>query len=79
MKIQSGEGFPDVSIVIFSNLLAHRSGPIETQGGMRLSLQLRYDDVEDEDYRSAYWPANFKIIDAIAGYSSRADFSDAQK
>lgn len=60
-------------IVIFSNLLAHRSGVLRDRNGMRISVQLRYDDVEDADYRRRGWPANFKIVDAIAGYSSRAD------
>lgn len=50
--------------VLFSNLLLHRSGAITHPYGMRLSLQFRYDDLNDAEYRGQGWPANFKLVDA---------------
>ena len=51
--------------VLFSNYLPHRSGVIKDPQGARLSVQLRYDDLLDPEYKSRGWPANFRIADAI--------------
>lgn len=51
--------------VVFSNYLLHKSGIISDENGIRLSLQFRYDDLNDEEYRRAGWPSNYVITDAV--------------
>ena len=44
--------------VVFTNLLPHRSGSIRNANAVRLSLQLRFDDLCDPHYLSMGWPSN---------------------
>jgi hypothetical protein len=48
--------------VVMSNFLLHRSGVINDPNGVRLSIQLRYDDANDKKWKTNGWPANFKIV-----------------
>ncbi|MBX7148439.1 phytanoyl-CoA dioxygenase family protein [bacterium] len=51
--------------VVFNSYIVHRSGIIKEAPGMRLSLQFRYDDIRDKEYKKKGWPKNFKIVDAV--------------
>jgi hypothetical protein len=57
VRLEFGQG------VVFSNFLIHRSGVITDPAGLRMSLQLRYDDLADEEYKGRGWPANYRIVD----------------
>ncbi|PIR22573.1 MAG: hypothetical protein COV44_07175 [Deltaproteobacteria bacterium CG11_big_fil_rev_8_21_14_0_20_45_16] len=51
--------------VVLNSLVVHRSGVITEKPGMRLTLQFRYDDLEEPNYIAKGWPRNFSIVDAI--------------
>jgi len=51
--------------VVLNSLVVHRSGVIKDEPGIRLTLQFRYDDLEEPSYLAKGWPRNFSIIDAI--------------
>ncbi len=64
--------FPEIDLdlnfgdfVMFNSLVVHRSGIITERPGMRLSLQFRYDDIQDPTYKQLGWPRNFRITDSV--------------
>lgn len=51
--------------VVLNSLVVHRSGVITEHPGVRMTLQFRYDDLDEPNYRKSGWPRNYQIIDAV--------------
>ena len=59
VELEYGQG------IIFNNFLVHRSGVITQKGGARMSVQIRFDDLDDVEYSRRGWPQNYRIVDAV--------------
>jgi len=59
VELEYGEG------IIFNNYVLHKSGIIQRENAVRLTVQFRFDDLEDTEYKNSGWPQNYKIEDSV--------------